>query len=122
VSTKDPRRYFRYRDANNNGYNVLAIGKGSLLFSRGNNTDSQSKMGGILNLTEVSTTGTDDVQIRENGAYGPSTISNGSSVSVHNAYTGMNNLYYTTDYPTLITCNWWPKDDMVHGSPIFMTH
>ena len=121
VSTKDPSRCFDYYDSYNNGYNVLAIGKSSFLFGRNENTDSTSKYGGKIYLGDTSQEGTDSTFYGRSNTTAPVSIANKATISsVGTTQTGINNMWYTTDYPTFITSTWWPKDDPVFGSPTWL--
>lgn len=118
VSTKDPSRVFKYRHAVNIGYGVLPIGKSSFMFHAGENTDSSTKPGGIISLGATSQVGTADTTYSySSGVISLSIVNKGTLTSVGQLQSGINNLKYTTDYPTFITCNWWPKDDYIFGSP-----
>ena len=121
VSTKDPSRCFDYYDPFNFGGGILAIGKSSFLFHRGQNTDSGSKQAGKIHLGYTSQEGTDATTYGRSNNTNPIAINNKASLAaVSSTQCGINNMWYTTDYPTFITSTWWPKDDPVFGSPTWL--
>ena len=121
VSTKDPSRVFAYRDDYNMGGGVNAIGKSSFFFHRGDNTDSTSKLGGMIYLADTSQEGTDATTYGYSSNPNNVTVANKATLtSVGSLHSGINNMWYTTDYPCFITSTWWPKDDPVHGSPTWL--